>query len=651
LWNSKTNAVTIWLYVNTARATLNDTIGMTATVAAATGSGTPTGTVDFSVNGIKLGSSSLRDIGGQQEADLFFPAYFIGGTGTFTVVAQYSGDTAFSGGGATNTIQVTLPSGAAAIVPSAPDTVWPSPPDAQGLSWQTSLSLREAAGVSAILTGFTIDGMPQPLAQYYPSPEIPAGRTMSATIVFRNLATPVTRTFGFTGVDAGGHTWSRQIAVNYLALPPDSGPVVSATPLIVAQNPAADPSCQWSVQLNIDEAGGNAGLVESGLMVGGVDWSSRIPAIFGTERLASWNGLLGTLCLGDIVPPATETIQIETSGLTQEVIVSLAGPAANPTRLSTAPASVAMVAASASQPAQATLALNLADTTAPWTLSVFPANRTTAWLGVSQFSGTGPAQLDLTASGAGFKPGAYRATLVIQSASAVPQSIAVPIMFVLGGNTSGVSIDGVANPATYSTAASPGMVVAIFGTGLASATSTASGTPLPYSLGGVSAAVNGIAAPLAYVSPTQVDIQIPYEVGAGPAVLGIDNNGEIAGFQFQISASAPGIFADAAGYLVSTPAVPAGGTATLLLAGAGEVSNLMRTAYSPSSATSNSPLLPLSVTVGGEPVFLQTVGLAPLQFGVTQVKFTLPASVPAGVQPVVVTVGGVSSPPVNVTVQ
>jgi uncharacterized protein (TIGR03437 family) len=474
---------------------------------------------------------------------------------------------------------------------------------------------------------------------------------MSATIVFRNLATPVTRTFGFTGVDAGGHTWSRQIAVNYLALPPDSGPVVSATPLIVAQNPAADPSCQWSVQLNIDEAGGNAGLVESGLMVGGVDWSSRIPAIFGTERLASWNGLLGTLCLGDIVPPATETIQIETSGLTQEVVVSLAGPAANPTRLSTAPASVAMVAASASQPAQATLALNLADTTAPWTLSVFPANRTTAWLGVSQFSGTGPAQLDLTASGAGFKPGAYRATLVIQSASAVPQSIAVPIMFVLGGNTSGVSIDGVANPATYSTAASPGMVVAIFGTGLASATSTASGTPLPYSLGGVSAAVNGIAAPLAYVSPTQVDIQIPYEVGAGPAVLGIDNNGEIAGFQFQISASAPGIFADAAGYLVSTPAVPAGGTATLLLAGAGEVSNLMRTAYSPSSATSNSPLLPLSVTVGGEPVFLQTVGLAPLQFGVTQVKFTLPASVPAGVQPVVVTVGGVSSPPVNVTVQ
>jgi uncharacterized protein (TIGR03437 family) len=651
LWNTTTDAVTVSLYVNTARATLNDTVGMTATVAAATGSGTPTGTVDFSVNGIKLGSSPLRDIGGQQEADLFFPAYLIGGTGTFTVVAQYSGDARFSGGGATNTIRVTVPSGVAAIVPTAPDTVWPSPPDAQGLSWQTSLSLREAAGVPAIITGFTIDGAPQPLPQYFPSPEIPAAGTVNATVVFRNLATPVTRTFGFTGVDAAGQTWSRQIAVNYLALPPGSVPVVSATPLIVAQNPGADPSCQWPVQLNIDEAGGNVGLTETSLVVGGVDWTGQIPAIFGTERLPAWGELQGTICLGAITPPTTETIQIGTSGYTQEIVVSLAGPAANPTQLSAAPASVTMAAASASPLPFAGLLIDTTDATATWTASVYPANRTTAWLGASHFSGTGPTYVALTASGAGFEPGVYRATLVIQSPSAVPQSVNVPIMFVLGPNTSGAAIAGITNPATYSTAVSPGMLVAVFGTNLASTTSAASGSPLAYSLGGVSAAVNGIAAPLAYVSPTQVNIQIPYEAGAGPAVLGIDNNGQIAGFQFQISASAPGIFADTDGYLSPTPAVRRSGTTTLLLAGAGEVSNLIRTAYSPSSAATYKPLLPLSVTVGGTPAFLQAVGLTPGQFGVTQVKFTLPSSVAPGVQPVVVTVGGVSSPPVNVTVQ
>jgi len=40
------------------------------------------------------------------------------------------------------------------------------------------------------------------------------------------------------------------------------------------------------------------------------------------------------------------------------------------------------------------------------------------------------------------------------------------------------------------------MVVAVFGSNLAGSTYTASGNPRPYSLGGVSAAVNGIAAPL-----------------------------------------------------------------------------------------------------------------------------------------------------------
>ena len=51
--------------------------------------------------------------------------------------------------------------------------------------------------------------------------------------------------------------------------------------------------------------------------------------------------------------------------------------------------------------------------------------------------------------------------------------------------------------------------------------------------------MNNLAAPLLYVSPTQLNIQIPYEAGAGPAVLGITNNGQVAGFEFQIAPSAP----------------------------------------------------------------------------------------------------------------
>jgi len=57
------------------------------------------------------------------------------------------------------------------------------------------------------------------------------------------------------------------------------------------------------------------------------------------------------------------------------------------------------------------------------------------------------------------------------------------------------------------------------------------------------------------------------------------------------------------------------------------------------------------VTVGGvadpQPLF---VGIPTWSAGVTQINFTVPANAPLGPQPVVVTVGGVASPPVMLNV-
>jgi hypothetical protein len=47
------------------------------------------------------------------------------------------------------------------------------------------------------------------------------------------------------------------------------------------------------------------------------------------------------------------------------------------------------------------------------------------------------------------------------------------------------------------------------------------------------------ASPKYHVSPNQINIQIPYEAGSEPAVLGIANNGQGAGFQVEIAPSAP----------------------------------------------------------------------------------------------------------------
>ncbi len=649
-WNTAANGVTLKLSGSAAKGTLNDTIQVTATVAATAGGGVPTGTVNFSILGnIGVGSVTLSATGGKQTATVTLPLYEFGGAGTFFLAAQYSGDASFSGGGGTIPIQVTLPSGAAAIVVSGPNTVWPNLDlDAQSIAWITAIDLRETAGVAAMVTGFTIDGQAQSLSQYFPSPDILPGGALSVSVVMRNLSTPLTHTFGFTGVDEAGIAWSRQIAVNYLSVPSENQYSFTAAPLTVTQN-AANPACQFPLFLSIDDSGGYLN-VFTGLWAGTVDMSSQFVPIFGTTRLQAWGSIQGTLCLNGITPPASEYVYpIRSDGFAQEVLVNFAKAPANPIAISAVPAAISLTAPSVSQAAQATLSLGIGDKSQQWTAAVYPNNRTAGWLSLSQLSGTGPAQIALTASGFGYEPGAYRALIVIQSANAVPQYITVPVMFVLGA-ASGISIAGVADPASGQTIGAAGMLLSVFGAGLAGPAQNVAASPLPFSAGSVTATVNNLAAPLLYVSPNQVNIQIPYEVGAGPAVLGISNNGQVAGFQFQVAPSAPGIYTDGNGNLAGNVSVQAGGIATLYLNGAGDVTPTLLTANFAPASPPVAPVMPLSVAVDGVPALLQFAGLAPGNIGTTQVNFYVPASL-SGAQPVVVTVGGVSSPPVNVTVK
>jgi uncharacterized protein (TIGR03437 family) len=173
-------------------------------------------------------------------------------------------------------------------------------------------------------------------------------------------------------------------------------------------------------------------------------------------------------------------------------------------------------------------------------------------------------------------------------------------------------------------------------------------------MGGVSATVNGVAAPLYFVSPSQLNIQVPYEAGTGPAVIGVNNNGQISGLQFEVSPSAPAIVPDATGNVYPSASAARGSVGTLYVTGDGDVTPSLQTGFSPASGTALANLpksyLPFSVTVGGVPAFLNFVGITPGVVGLTQVNFIVPPSVAAGVQPVVVTVNGVQSPPVNITV-
>lgn len=62
------------------------------------------------------------------------------------------------------------------------------------------------------------------------------------------------------------------------------------------------------------------------------------------------------------------------------------------------------------------------------------------------------------------------------------------------------------------------------------------------------------------------------------------------------------------------------------------------------------PTQAVAVYVGGVQAAVQFVGIPLGLVGVTQVNFTVPSGVPAGAQPVVVTVGGVPSPSARLTI-
>ena len=72
-----------------------------------------------------------------------------------------------------------------------------------------------------------------------------------------------------------------------------------------------------------------------------------------------------------------------------------------------------------------------------------------------------------------------------------------------------IAAGGIVNAGSYLQPVAPGSLVAIFGTNLAESAHTATTTPWPTTLGGTSVSINGISATISYVSPNQINAQVP----------------------------------------------------------------------------------------------------------------------------------------------
>jgi uncharacterized protein (TIGR03437 family) len=647
-WTSGTPTSTTVTATPATLAFNSGSVKLTAAVSA-TG-GVPSGDVTFLMNDTALGTATLSGATATLTLSAIqFPV------GTNTVTAVFNGANGMNISAGVATVTVTAPASASAVVAS----VSPNPVNRSLFgSWSFVMTLTNESAVSATLTKLSIGGTDytSSIVSWFGASAIPANKSVSSgSLSFSNLNAPIDQVFAFSGTDSNGAAWSQQVTVPFTARTQDTWSFRFSSVTSVPADPSADPSCRWSQPLVFEELGGYDTQL-SAFSVGNTDLTSLLPQIFGTTTVAPYGRLQGTLCWDSSNAGGSKSVKItawpseqNNSDLSSVTISTTLASGPNTITSSASPA-VVNFTGSASQK----VSLSFTGGSPAWSARISPVDYLTNWLTVSPASGTGAAQLTVTTSSTGLGNGVYTATVLIQASTASPQIVSVPVVLVVGGS-SDVSIGGAANAASYKTVFAPGMLMTVFGTNLAPAFQIASAVPFPLTMQGVSATVNGFPAPLYYVGPTQTTVQIPYETGAGPAILGVNNNGKVAYFQFQVQASAPGVFAtlDGATNLVPFATGKRGDTLLAFITGEGAVNPPLLTSRTPTTTDVTqlpAPILPVTLTVGGVPAKLAFVGIPRGLVGVTQINFTIPANAPLGVQPVVVTVGGVASAPVNLTV-
>jgi uncharacterized protein (TIGR03437 family) len=191
-------------------------------------------------------------------------------------------------------------------------------------------------------------------------------------------------------------------------------------------------------------------------------------------------------------------------------------------------------------------------------------------------------------------------------------------------------------------ALAPGTIVEIFGQNLAATTGTAATAPLPTTMSGSSVIIGGMEAPLYYVSPGQIDAQIPFELQPATQyqVIVLTNGGLTTPQPIQLSAATPGLAASpdstliaqhSDGSLVSqTSPAMAGEYLVAYLAGLGDttvpVASGTASPSSPLAVPSNTVVL----TINGAQSPLYFAGLTPGLVGLYQMNFQVPAGLPAG---------------------
>jgi uncharacterized protein (TIGR03437 family) len=302
----------------------------------------------------------------------------------------------------------------------------------------------------------------------------------------------------------------------------------------------------------------------------------------------------------------------------------------------------------------------------------FLSTSTVLWNGQSRpTTVTGSSQLSVTILASDLASDSMAQISVINPApgGGVSNALSLPIVGPVVNNA------GIVSAATFAQGTAglaPGSLASLFGTSLSSVSGGTSQIPLPTTLNNVTVNVNSRLAPLVYVSPQQINFQIPWEIAAPSQAAIVVNAGGVnsAATTLSVGTASPGIFtisqtgagqgailiantATLAGPVSIPGAQPAakGQAVSVFCTGLGAVSQSQTSGQPASGVLANTTILP-TVMIGGQPAAVSFSGLAPGFVGLYQVNVTVPVNAPSGdAVSFVLTINGVASNSVTMAVQ
>jgi uncharacterized protein (TIGR03437 family) len=209
------------------------------------------------------------------------------------------------------------------------------------------------------------------------------------------------------------------------------------------------------------------------------------------------------------------------------------------------------------------------------------------------------------------------------------------------------SIASVQNAADGSTAVAPGGLISVYGSQLSAINSATSQIPLPTALGESCLVVNGSPIPLLFVSTSQINAQLPLNVG-GNVTMSIHTPAGISNsFNFVVASAAPAVFlsgtagpetglaaiyrADNNQLVTPTNPLHPGDTVVIYLTGMGPTSPEVAAGEQTPPTLLTSVTQAPTLTLGSTNLSILYAGLVPgFVSGLYQINATLPGKVTQG---------------------